>query len=55
MTTPARERWIFTFELPAGTTHGGRFMARLLKHLLRVWGVRATAIVEAPPDKEKTK
>jgi hypothetical protein len=45
-----RERWTFTFELPAGIEHSGRFVARLIKHLLRAWGVKATAIIENPPD-----
>jgi hypothetical protein len=51
MTTP-RETWLFRIELPPGEAHGGRLVARLLKHLLRSWGIRATAIVEAPPDKK---
>jgi hypothetical protein len=37
-----RERWIITVELPAGKS--GRFMARVLKHLGRVWGVRCRAL-----------
>jgi hypothetical protein len=44
MTKPARERWCFVFELPADVGNTGRFMAMILKHLLRVWRVRATAI-----------
>jgi hypothetical protein len=50
--TSNRERWVFTVELPANVGNSCRFVARLLKHLLRVWGVRATAIVEAPEEKE---
>jgi hypothetical protein len=45
-----RERWIFTIELPAGVANPGRFVARLLKHLLRCWGVRCTAVLEAPKE-----
>jgi hypothetical protein len=45
----ARERWTFTFELPANVTNGGRFVARILKHLLRVWGVKCVALRDAPP------
>ncbi|HTU22874.1 MAG TPA: hypothetical protein VMG10_32845 [Gemmataceae bacterium] len=40
------ERWSFVFELPAEAGEGdraARFMARLLKHLLRVWHVRCVA------------
>jgi hypothetical protein len=43
-----RERWIFTFELPSDVTHPGRFVARVLKHLLRAWGIRATVIHAEP-------
>ena len=43
-----RERWILTVDLPAGIANPGRFMAMVLKHLLRCWGVRVKAIgVEA--------
>jgi hypothetical protein len=46
----ARQAWLFRVELPAGIFNPGRYMAALLKHLLRRWGVRATAVLEAPPD-----
>ncbi len=42
---PKRERWLFRVELPPDVTHGGRFMARLLKHLLRAWGVKCVAVL----------
>jgi hypothetical protein len=42
-----RERWVFTVELAAGIRHGGRFVARILKHLLRAWGVRCVALDES--------
>jgi hypothetical protein len=42
-----REVWVFRVELPAGVEHGGRFMARLLKHLGRRWGVRCIALAES--------
>jgi hypothetical protein len=55
-TSPERERWIFTLELPSGIDHGGRFVARILKHLLRAWGVRAVAIhAPAPEERKKPK
>jgi hypothetical protein len=38
------EPWIFTVRLPAGLPNPGRFVAVILKHLLRRWGVRCTAI-----------
>jgi hypothetical protein len=47
---PRREHWLLRVELPTDVPNPGRFMARVLKHLLRAWGVRATAILEAPPD-----
>jgi hypothetical protein len=50
MTAPPPERWVFTFELPADLPHAGRYMAALLKHLLRRWRIRAVAVREAPPD-----
>ncbi len=46
---PARERWTFTMELPAGVANGGRFVARVLKHLLRAWGVKCVALRDAEP------
>lgn len=39
-----REQWLLTIEPPAGMANTGRFMARLLKHLRRAWGVRCTAL-----------
>jgi hypothetical protein len=47
---PPRERWTFVFELPAGEPHGGRLVARALKTLWRAFGLRCTAILEAPPE-----
>jgi hypothetical protein len=46
--SPARERWTFTVELPDGLPHPGRFVARLLKHLLRTWGVQVLAVRDEP-------
>jgi hypothetical protein len=50
MTRATRERWVFRVELPADVAHGGRFMAKLLKHLLRCWGVRCVAVLDIPAD-----
>ena len=44
------ETWLFRVELPAGIEHGGRFMARLLKHLLRAW-VRCVGRWTMPKDR----
>jgi hypothetical protein len=45
-----RERWTFVFELPPDVgKHSGRFVARLLKHLLRVWRVKCVANAVTPP------
>jgi hypothetical protein len=44
VSTPGRERWILTVDLPATISNGGRFVARLLKHLGRVWGVKCVAV-----------
>lgn len=44
---PERERWIFTMQLPAGLANPGRFVARVLKHLLRTWGIRCSALEES--------
>jgi hypothetical protein len=41
------ERWVFTVQLPAGVPNPGRFVARLLKHLLRTWDVRCLAVGES--------
>lgn len=46
MARTARETWTFRVELPADVANGGRFVARLLKHLLRAWGVRCTAVLD---------
>jgi hypothetical protein len=44
----SRERWTFTVEPPPDVgDRGGRFVARLLKHLLRTWGVRCVAVLDA--------
>lgn len=51
MTKPAGERWVFTMHLPANLPNVGRFVARLLKHLLRAWGVKCVAVAE--PDEVK--
>jgi hypothetical protein len=50
MTRHAGETWVFRVEVPPGVRHGGRFVARILKHLLRTWGVKCTAVLEAPPE-----
>jgi hypothetical protein len=50
MATTSRETWTFTMQLPAGIGHGGRFVARILKHLLRTWGVKCVAVIAAPPE-----
>jgi hypothetical protein len=47
LATTSRQRWTFTFELPPDVRHGGRFVARILKHLKRVWGVRCVALDES--------
>lgn len=43
----SRETWLIRVHLPAGVVNGGRFMARLLKHLLRAWGVKCVALLDA--------
>jgi hypothetical protein len=35
------ERWVLTVQLPSGVPNPARFVARLLKHLLRAWGIPA--------------
>jgi hypothetical protein len=50
MTRHAGETWLFRVELPPGVRHGDRFVARILKHLLRAWGVRCVAVLEAPEE-----
>jgi hypothetical protein len=49
MPHPPRECWTFTGEPATGSANGGRFVARVLKHLLRAWGVECVAIRDAPP------
>jgi hypothetical protein len=46
MSKPAGERWILTVDLPAEVQNAGRFVARILKHLLRAWRVKSTALTE---------
>jgi hypothetical protein len=48
MTRPARESWTIRFSVPQGR-HSGRYFAAFLKALGRRWGIRAEAILEAPP------
>jgi hypothetical protein len=43
-----RETWLFRDQLPAGSPP--RYMASVLKWLWRRWGVKATAVLDAPPD-----
>jgi hypothetical protein len=50
MSRVSRESWTFRVEVPADVSNPGRFVARLLKHLKRVWRVKCSALVEAPPD-----
>jgi hypothetical protein len=38
------EVWLLQSQLPTGLWNSGRFVAHLLKHLLRTWGVRCVAI-----------
>ena len=49
----ARETWVFRVQLPAGFANSGRFVARLLKHLLRSWDVKCTAVLDAPKDEPR--
>ena len=44
--------WTITVRLPRDVANPGRFVARMLKHLLRVWGVRCVAIRDDPPKEE---
>jgi hypothetical protein len=49
----SREVWTIRIELPPGTDNPGRFVARLLKHLLRTWGCRCVALADEPkPDRD---
>ena len=41
------EKWVLTVTLPPGLPAPGRFMARVLKHLLRTWRVRCVALRES--------
>jgi hypothetical protein len=50
MNRPARERWTFTVELPPGIANPGRYVAAVLKHIWRRWGVRATAVLDVQED-----
>jgi hypothetical protein len=43
----ADERWVLTLEVPAGTDNAGRFVARLVKHLKRAWGIHCRAVGES--------
>jgi hypothetical protein len=43
----ARERWLLTLELPSRVPNAGRFVARLLKHLLGTWNIRCRAVAES--------
>jgi hypothetical protein len=43
----AGELWVLRIRLPAGLPNPGRFVARLLKYLLRTWGVRCVALGES--------
>jgi hypothetical protein len=46
-----RERtWYLEVRLPAGLPNVGRFMARVLKYLLRTWGVRCIALRDGLPE-----
>jgi hypothetical protein len=38
------EPWVFTVRLPPDVRNPGRFVAAILKHLLRKWGVRCIAV-----------
>jgi hypothetical protein len=42
----AGERWFLVLELPPDVPNAGRFVAKLLKHLLRTWNVRCRAVSE---------
>jgi hypothetical protein len=43
--------WTFKFRLPADVPvhRAGRFVARVLKYLLRTWGVKCVAVRDNPP------
>ena len=45
-----RETWFLKVELPRDVANGGRYMARLLKHLLRTWGVKCVALLDTPQE-----
>ena len=47
MNEPAGETWILTVRVPRDVQNAGRFVARLLKHLLRTWRVKCTALKES--------
>jgi hypothetical protein len=48
-----RETWLLKVQLPANVQNSGRYMARLLKHLLRAWGVKCVALLDTPPESHK--
>jgi hypothetical protein len=52
--TTARERWVFTVEVPPGIPNSGRLVARWLKYGLRALGLRCSAVIEAPSEAEAT-
>jgi hypothetical protein len=41
--------WLFRVQLPAGISNPGRYMAAVLKFVWRRFGVKATAVLDAPP------
>jgi hypothetical protein len=45
-TKTPNETWTIRVQLPAGISNPGRYMARVLKHLLRSWRVRCVAVDE---------
>jgi hypothetical protein len=47
-----REYRLFRVEVPSGVQHSGRLVARALKCLLRGFGLRAVATLEAPSETE---
>ncbi|HTU18790.1 MAG TPA: hypothetical protein VMG10_12080 [Gemmataceae bacterium] len=46
MMSTERETWLFRVQLLPGLPNPGRFMGRLLKHLLRAWGVKCVATLD---------
>jgi hypothetical protein len=43
-----RETWLLKIELPANVGDRRRFVARMLKYLLRTWGVKCVALIDVP-------